>query len=50
MPKRVKNYILGNHISYFVANLVEGLDFGKIDQKYRHIPGEAVYPRQMLLK
>jgi len=45
VPRRVVDFILKNHICYFVTNLLEELDFKKIDQKYRHTRGEAAYSR-----
>jgi transposase len=50
VPQRLIDFIPGNHICYFVANLVEELDFREIDQKYMHTPGEAAYSRRMLLR
>lgn len=50
VPQRLIDFIPENHICYFVANLVEGLDFREIDQKYMHTPGEAAYSRRMLLR
>ncbi len=50
VPRRVTDFIPENHICYFVANLVEELDFKKIDQKYRHTKGKAAYSRRMLLR
>jgi len=50
VPKRLTDFIPEKHICYFIANLVEGLDFKKIDQRYRHTPGEAAYSRRMLLR
>jgi len=32
VPRRVTDFIPGNHICYFIANLVEELDFREIDQ------------------
>jgi len=50
VPKRLTDFIPENHICYFIANLVEELDFKQIDQKYRHTRGEAAYSRRMLLR
>jgi len=40
VPRRVVDFILENHICYFVANLLDELDFKKIKQKYRHTQGK----------
>ncbi|MBU4607634.1 MAG: hypothetical protein KKA38_03805 [Euryarchaeota archaeon] len=45
MPKRLRDFIPENHISYFIANLVEELDFKDIDRKYRYTQGKAAYSR-----
>lgn len=50
VPKRLIDFIPENHICYFIANLVEELDFKKIEQKYMHTRGEAAYSRRMLLR
>ena len=50
VPRRVMDFIPENHICYFIANLVEELDFKKIDQRYRCTKGKAAYSRRMLLR
>jgi len=50
VPQRLIDFILEKHICYFIANLVEEVDFKKIDQKYWHTRGEAAYSRRMLLR
>ncbi|MDH7518091.1 MAG: IS1182 family transposase [Candidatus Thermoplasmatota archaeon] len=50
MPKRLTDFIPENHICYFIANLVEELDFKEIDRKYRYTRGKAAYSRRMLLR
>ena len=50
VPRRVTDFIPENHVCYFIANLVEELDFKTIDQKYRHTRGKAAYSRRMLLR
>lgn len=50
VPRRVTDFIPENHICYFIANLVEELDFKDIDEKYKHTKGMAAYPRRMLLR
>ena len=50
VPRRVTDFIPENHVCYFIANLVEELDFKTIDRKYRHTRGKAAYSRRMLLR
>ena len=50
MPQRLIDFIPEDHICYFVANMVEGVDFKKIEEKYQHTPGEPAYSRRMLLR
>lgn len=50
VPKRLTDFIPENHISYFIANLVEELDFKDIDRKYMYTRGKAAYSRRMLLR
>jgi transposase len=50
VPRRVTDFIPENYIYYFIANLVEELDFKTIDQKYQHTWGKAGYSRRMLLR
>jgi len=50
VPQRLIDFIPEKHICYFIANLVEEVDFKKIDQKYWHTRGEAAYSRRMLLR
>ena len=50
VPRRVTDFIPENHVCYFIANLVEELDFKTIEQKYRHTRGKAAYSRRMLLR
>ncbi len=50
VPKRLTDFIPENHIAYFIANLVEELDFKDIDRKYMYTRGKAAYSRRMLLR
>jgi len=50
VPKRVTDFIPENHVCYFITNIVEKVDFQKINQKYRHTKGEPAYSRRMLLR
>lgn len=50
VPRRVTDFIPENHVCYFIANLVEELDFRRIDQRYRCTKGKAAYSRRMLLR
>jgi len=50
VPKHLTDFIQENHIAYFIANLVEELDFKDIDRKYMYTRGKAAYSRRMLLR
>lgn len=50
VPRRVTDFIPKNHIAYFIENLVEELDFHKINRKYRYTPGKSAYSRRMLIR
>jgi transposase len=36
VPRRVVDFIPENHICFFIANLVDGLDFKKNERKYKY--------------
>lgn len=50
VPRRVTDFIPENHVCYFITNLVEELDFHKIDRKYSCTSGKPAYSRRMLLR
>jgi len=50
VPRRVVDFIPENHVCYFIANLVEELDFKNVEQKYKYTRGKAAYSRRMLLR
>src|SRR5664280_2333943 len=50
VPRRVVDFIPENHICFFIANLVDGLDFKKNERKYKYTKGRPAYPRQMLTR
>ncbi len=37
-------------LCFFIADLVNELDFGDIEKKYRYNPGKAAYSRRMLMR
>ena len=49
-PRRVVDFIPENHICFFIANLVDGLDFKKNERKYKYTKGRPAYSRQMLTR
>ncbi len=50
VPRRVTDFIPEDHVCYFIANLVEEIDFQDIEQKYRYTRGKPAYSRRMLLR
>ena len=50
VPRRVVDFIPENHICFFIANLVDGLDFKKNERKYKYTKGRHAYSRQMLTR
>ena len=50
VPRRVIDFIPENHLCFFVANLVEGLDFKKNERKYKYTKGKPAYSRHMLTR
>ena len=50
VPRRVVDFIPENHICFFIANLVDGLDFKKNERKYKYTKGRPAYSRQMLTR
>ncbi len=50
VPRRVIDFIPENHVCFFIANLVDGLDFKKNERKYKYTKGKPAYSRQMLLR
>ena len=48
VPRRVINFIPDDHICFFIANLVEGLDFKKNERKHKYTKGKPAYSRHML--
>jgi transposase len=50
VPRRVVDFIPDDHICFFIANLVEGLDFKKNERKYKYTKGKPAYSRHMLTR
>jgi transposase len=50
VPRRLVSFIPDNHLCFFVANLVEGLDFKKNERKYKYTKGKPAYSRHMLTR
>ena len=50
VPRRVVDFIPDDHICFFIANLVDGLDFKKNERKYKYTKGKPAYSRHMLTR
>ena len=50
VPRRVVDFIPDNHICFFIAQLVQNLDFKKNEQKYKYTKGKPAYSRRMLTR
>jgi transposase len=50
LPLDVRELIPEDHICNLVEVVVESIDVGEIEQKYRYGPGNPAYSRQMLLR
>ena len=50
VPRRLVSFIPDNHLCFFIANLVEGLDFKKNERKYKYTKGKPAYSRHMLTR
>jgi transposase len=50
LPLDVSELIPEDHICNLVEVVVESIDVGEIEQKYRSGPGNPAYSRQMLLR
>lgn len=50
IPPAIGDFISDDHPCFFVVSLVDELDFGNVENKYRGTRGKPAYPRQMLLR
>ena len=51
VSRRVVDFIPDNHICFFfIAQLVQNLDFKKNEQKYKYTKGKPAYSRCMLTR
>lgn len=50
LPLDLVEVIPKDHICFFIADLVNELDFDDIERKYRYNPGKAAYSRRMLMR
>ena len=50
LPPDISELIPADHICYLVAAIVNGMDVGEVEKKYRSKPGNPAYSRRMLLR
>ena len=50
LPADIRNEIPGDHVCFFIAKLVDCVDFSDVDSKYRNIPGQKAYSAAMLVR
>lgn len=50
LPAGIENLIPEDHVCFFIAELVNSIDFEDIDSKYRNTPGQKAYPAAMLVR
>ncbi|MDZ4172629.1 MAG: transposase, partial [Methanobacteriaceae archaeon] len=50
LPLSLNDVIPKDHVCFFVADLVNEMDFQGIEQKYRYTAGKAAYSRRMLMR
>ncbi len=50
MPVDLKEFIPKDHLCYYVSDIVDKLDFRKLEKKYRYSAGKPAYSRRMLMR
>jgi len=50
MPVDLKEFIPKDHLCYYVSDIVDKLDFRKLEKKYRYSAGKPAYSRRMLIR
>jgi transposase len=50
LPLKLNELIPKNHICFFIADMVDELDFRKLEKKYRYSAGKPAYSRRMLMR
>jgi len=50
VPLELTELIPKNHICYFIEDMVNELDFRKLEKKYRYSAGKPAYSRRMLMR
>src|SRR5665648_256123 len=50
VPRDLKDFIPDDHICFYVSEIVDKLDFKKLDKKYRYSAGKPAYSRRMLMR
>jgi hypothetical protein len=50
VPVDLKEFIPKDHICFYVSDIVDKLDFRKLDKKYRYSAGKPAYSRRMLMR
>src|ERR1039458_2258421 len=50
VPVDLKEFIPKDHICFYVSDIVDKLDFRKLDKKYRYNAGKPAYSRRMLMR
>jgi len=50
VPLELTELIPKNHICFFIADMVDELDFRKLEKKYRYSAGKPAYSRRILMR
>ena len=50
VPVDLREFIPEDHICFYVSDIVDKLDFRKLDKKYRYNAGKPAYSRRMLMR
>ena len=50
VPMDLRNLIPKDHPCYFIKNVVDLIDCSEANREFIDTPGEAAYPREMLLR
>ena len=50
IPVDLKEFIPKDHLCYYVSDIVDKLDFRKLEKKYRYSAGKPAYSRRMLMR